>query len=109
MASVLARLLAALRGSVVPSSGGRDAARYEPQVRVRPRQGANAPAEAPADRNTRIAGIRVKRLREIAAFYADGANEAVVTIGDCAFVPHDRFHTAAEQIVRAAGERASAL
>ena len=109
MASVLTRLLAALRGSVVSSPGGRDALKYEPQVRLRPRQGANAPAEAPADRNTRISGLRVKRLRQIAAFYADGANEAVVTIGDCAFVPHDRFHTAAEQIVRAAGERASAL
>jgi type IV secretion system protein VirD4 len=109
MASVLTRLLAALRGSSIPSPSGRDSGAFPSQVRVRQRQGANAPAEAPADRNTRISGLRVKRLRQIAAFYADGANEAVVTIGDCAFVPHDRFHTAAEQIVRAAGDRASAL
>ena len=109
MASVLTRLLAALRGSVISSAAGRDPSKYEPQVRVRPRQAANGPAEAPADRNTRISGLRVKRLRQIAGFYADGANEAVITIGDCAFVPHDRFHAAAEQIVRATGEPASAL
>ena len=112
MASVLARLLAALRGSGIPSPGGRDSGPFEPQVRqvsIRARQGANASPDAPADRTTRISGFRVKRLRQIAAFYADGAHEAVVTIGDCAFLPHDRFHTAAEQIVRAAGERASAL
>jgi type IV secretion system protein VirD4 len=109
MASLLARLFAALRGSSIPSPGGRASGRYEPQVRVRPRQGANAAPDAPADRNTRMSGIRVKRLRQIAGFYADAANEAVVTIGDCAFIPHERFHTAAEQIVRAAGMRASAL
>ena len=109
MASLLTRLFAALRGAGIPTHGGRETGRYEPQVRVRSRQGANAPSEAPADRNTRISGLRVKRLAQIAAFYADGAHEAVVTIGDCAFVPHDRFHAAAEQIVRAAGERASAL
>ena len=109
MASVLTRLLAALRGSVVASPAGRDALKYQPQVRVRQRQSASAPVESPVDRNTRMSGLRVKRLRQIAAFYADGANEAVVTIGDCPFVPHDRFHTAAEQIVRATGDGASAL
>ncbi len=109
MASLLARLFAALRGSSIPSPGARESGRYQPQVRVRPRQGANAAPDAAAERNTRISGIRVKRLRQIAAFYADGANEAVITIGDCAFIPHERFHSAAEQIVRAAGERASAL
>jgi hypothetical protein len=112
MASVFARLLAALRGSGIPSPAGREAGPFQPQVRqvgVRARQGANAAPDAPADRNTRISEFRVKRLRQIAAFYADGAHEAVVTIGDCGFLPHDRFHTAAEQIVRAAGERASAL
>ena len=109
MASLLARLFAALRGSSIPSPGGREAGRYEPQIRVRPRQGANAAPEAPVDRTTRMSGLRVKRLRQIAAFYADGANEAVVTIGDCAFIPHERFHTAAEQIVRAAGMPASTL
>src|SRR5262249_49304912 len=109
MASVLSRLLAALRGSVVASPAGRDALKYQPQVRVRQRQSASAPVEAPLDRNTRMSGLRVKRLRQIAAFYADGANEAVITVGDCAFVPHDRFHTAAEQIVRAGGDRASGL
>jgi type IV secretion system protein VirD4 len=82
----------------------------EPRVRpVRARANANAPADAPADRTTRIAGFRVKRLRQIAAFYADGAHEAVVTVGDCTFLPQDRFHAAAEMIVRTAGERASAL
>jgi type IV secretion system protein VirD4 len=109
MASLLARLFAALRGSGIPSSGGRNSGPFPAQVRVRPRQGANAAPDAPADRNTRMSGIRVKRLRQIAAFYADSANEAVVTIGDCAFIPHERFHTAAEQIVRAAGMRASEL
>jgi type IV secretion system protein VirD4 len=109
MASVLTRLLAALRGSSIPPSGGRTSGPFPAQVRVRPRQGPTAAPEAPADRNTRMSGLRVKRLRQIAAFYADGANEAVITIGDCAFVPHDRFHTAAEQIVRAGGERPSGL
>src|SRR5262249_9798427 len=42
-------------------------------------------------------------------FYADGAHEAVVTIGDCSFLPHERFHDAAEAMVRAGGEPASAL
>jgi hypothetical protein len=109
MATLLARLFAALRGSSMPSAGGRESGRYAPQVRVRPRQGAGAAPDAPVDRNTRMSGLRVKRLRQIAAFYADSANEAVVTIGDCAFIPHDRFHTAAEQIVRAAAMPASAL
>ena len=109
MASLLARLFAALRGSSMPSAGGRDSGRHQSQVRVRPRQGANATPDAPADRNARMSGIRVKRLRQIGAFYADGANDAVITIGDCAFVPHERFHTAAEQIVRAGGDRPSGL
>jgi len=109
MASVLARLLAALRGSGIPSPGGRETTRYEPQVRVRTRPGTSAAAEAAPDRNTRFAGLRVRRLRQIAAFYADGEHEAVVTIGDCAFIPHDRFHGAADQIVRTSGERTSTL
>ena len=109
MASLLARLFAALRGSSIPSSGGRNSGPFPAQVRVRPRQGANAAPDAPADRNTRMSGIRVKRLRQIAAFYADSSNVAVVTIGDCAFIPHERYHTAAEQIVRAAGMGASEL
>jgi type IV secretion system protein VirD4 len=109
MASLLARLFAALRGSSIPSSGGRNSGPFPAQVRVRPRQGTNAAPDAPADRNARMSGIRVKRLRQIAAFYADSANEAVVTIGDCAFIPHERYHTAAEQIVRAAGMRVSEL
>src|SRR5262249_14454201 len=107
MASVLARLLAALRGSGIPSPGGRDSSRYEPQVRVRARPG--AAVDTAPDRNTRFAGRRVRRLRQIAAFYADGAHEAVITIGDCAFIPHDRFHAAAELIVRTSGERAATL
>ena len=82
----------------------------EPRVRpVRARANANAPPDAPVDRTTRIAGFRVKRLRQIAGFYADGAHEAVLTVGDCTFLPEDRFHAAAEMIVRTAGERASAL
>jgi type IV secretion system protein VirD4 len=110
MASVITRLLAALRGAGIPSLGARETGILEPQVRaVRARANANASPDAPADRTTRIAGFRVKRLRQIAAFYADGAHEAVLTIGDCAFLPQDRFHAAAEMIVRTAGEPASAL
>ena len=110
MASVITRLLAALRGSGIPSHGGRETGMLEPRVRpVRARANANAPADAPADRTTRIAGFRVKRLRQIAAFYADGAHEAVVTVGDCTFLPQDHFHAAAEMIVRTAGEPASTL
>jgi len=63
MASVLTRLLAALRGSVVASPAGRDALKYQPQVRVRQRQSASAPVESPVDRNTSMSGLRVKRLR----------------------------------------------
>jgi type IV secretory pathway TraG/TraD family ATPase VirD4 len=51
----------------------------------------------------------VRRLRQIAAFYVNGAHDAVVTVGDCPFLPNERFHAAAELIVHAAGERASAL
>jgi hypothetical protein len=110
MASVITRLLAALRGAGIPSPGARETGILEPQVRaVRARANANASPDAPADRTTRIAGFRVKRLRQIAAFYADGAHEAVLTIGDCAFLPQDRFHAAAEMIVRTAGEPASTL
>src|ERR1700681_2106346 len=112
MASMLARLFAALRGAGLSSSGGRDSGPFEPQVRqanVRARPNANVSPDAPADRTTRISEFRVKRLRQIAAFYADGAHEAVITIGDCAFLPHERFHAAAEQTVRAAGELASAV
>jgi hypothetical protein len=112
MASVLTRLFAALRGVGVSSPAGRDSGPFEPQVRqanVRARPNANVSPDAPADRTTRISEFRVKRLRQIAAFYADGAHEAIVTIGDCAFLPHERFHIAAEQTVRAAGEPASAL
>jgi len=108
MASVLTRLLAALRGAAI--SRGRETGMLEPRVRpVRARTNANAPPDAPADRTTRISGFRAKRLRQIAAFYADGAHETVVTVGDCTFLPHDRFHAAAEMIVRTSGERASTL
>lgn len=107
MASVLTRLLAALRGAAI-SRTGRDTGLLEPRIRpVRTR--ANATADAPVDRAARISGLRAKRLRQIAAFYADSAHEAVVTVGDCAFLPHDRFHAAAEVIVRTSGERASTL
>jgi hypothetical protein len=82
----------------------------EPRGRaVRARANAGAPLDAPVDRTSRIAGFRVKRLRQIAGFYADGANEAVLTVGDCTFLPQDHFHAAAEMIVRTAGERASEL
>src|ERR1700686_638575 len=97
MASVLTRLLAALRGAGVSSTAGRDSGPFEPQVRqVTVRARPNGSPDAPADRTTRISGFRVKRMRQIAAFYADGANETVVTVADCAFLPHDGFHTAAE-------------
>jgi hypothetical protein len=109
MASVLTRLLAALRGAAI-SGTGRETGLLEPRIRpVRARVNANASPDAPADRATRISEFRVKRLRQIAAFYADGAHEAVVTVGDCTFLPHDRFSAAAELIVRTSGERASAL
>jgi hypothetical protein len=109
MASVIARLFAALRGAVIPTPSGRDARAVEPEISQVRTRASSAPPDAPADRTTRIAGFRVKRLRQIAAFYADGANEAVVTVGDCAFLPEERFHAAAELIVRTGGERASAL
>ncbi|HLH88787.1 MAG TPA: type IV secretory system conjugative DNA transfer family protein [Xanthobacteraceae bacterium] len=109
MASVITRLLAALRGSGIPSHG-RETGMLESRVQpVRPRANANASPDAPVDRTTRIAGFRVKRLRQIAAFYADGAHEAVLTVGDCTFLPQEHFHAAAEMIVRTAGERASTL
>jgi type IV secretion system protein VirD4 len=97
MASLLARLFAALRGAAIRSSTGRESGLLEPQVRqigVRARPTANGLPDGPADRTTRIAGFRVKRLRQIATFYADGAHEAVVTVGDCSFLPQDRFHSA---------------
>jgi type IV secretion system protein VirD4 len=112
MASVLTRLLAALRGGGIPSPTGRQTGPFEPQVRhvnVRARPNADGSPDEPADRTTRIAGLRVKRLRQIAAFYADGGHEAVVTVGDCTFLPEDGFHAAAEAAVRAAAEPASAL
>jgi type IV secretion system protein VirD4 len=112
MASLLARVFAALRGAGIPSPTGRDLLPYEPQVRsvgVRARPSLNGAHNAPADRTTRIAGFRVKRLRQIAAFYADGAHEAVVTVGDCAFLPEAGFHDAAELVVRMAREPPSAL
>jgi type IV secretion system protein VirD4 len=109
MASVLTRLLAALRGSAI-SGKGRETGIIEPQIRpARTRAGAAAPPDAPLDRTTRISGMRLKRLRQITAFYVDGAHETMVTVGDCAFLPQDRFHDAAEAIVRTSGERASTL
>jgi hypothetical protein len=109
MASVLTRLLAALRGAAI-SATGRETGMLGPRIRpVRARANGDASPDAPADRSTRISGLRLKRLRQIASFYADGAHEAVVTVGDCPFLPHDRFHAAAEMIVRTSGERASTL
>src|SRR5689334_17746143 len=106
MAALLARIFAALRGVAVPSPGGRASGPFEPQVvRTRP----DGAADATADRATRVSDFRVKRMRQIAAFYADSSHEAVVTIGDCGFLPPERFHAAAELMVRAAGEPASAL
>jgi len=107
MATLLARIFAALRGVAVPSPGGRAAGPFESPVRQRTRP--DGATDAPPDRAMRISDFRVKRMRQIAAFYADGAHEAVVTIADCAFLPPERFHAAAELMVRSAGEPASAL
>jgi type IV secretion system protein VirD4 len=112
MATMLARILAAIRGTGIPSLSGRPPGPFEPQVRhvgVRARPTPDANPDQPADRTTRIAGIRVKRLRQIAAFYADGGHEAVVTVGDCTFLPQEGFHTAAELVVRTAGASAATL
>jgi type IV secretion system protein VirD4 len=97
MASVLSRLFAALRGTGIPSLSPRGPEPPHPQIR----RGADRPMLA--------SDVRVRRLRQIGAFYADGAHEAVVTVGDCAFLPNDRFVAAAEVIVRTSGETSSAL
>ena len=112
MASVLTRLLAALRGVGIASSTGPEPglSQSQPQVRrvgARPRR--NGDAEPPADRAARLSEFRVRRMRQIAAFYADSAHEAVLTVGDCAFLPAERFPATAQRIVRTAGETSAAL
>src|SRR5882757_7370781 len=97
MAMMFARIIAAIRGGI-PSLTAQQPGRYEPQVR-------RARARSP-DPATRIAGLRVKRLRQIAGFYADSAHEAVVTVNDCAFLPQEEFAAAAELIVRTGGDPA---
>jgi hypothetical protein len=99
MASVLTRLLAALRGAGVSSRKGREPGPKQPQVR---------PAGGAPQRSAR-ADFRVRRMRQIGAFYADSAHEAVLTVGDCVFIPAERFQAAAELIVRTAGDSAAAL
>jgi len=99
MASVLTRLLAALRGVGVSSRAGREPGPSQPQVR---RTG------GPAERAAR-SDFRVRRMRQIGAFYADSAHEVVLTVGDCMFIPADRFSAAAELIVRTAGDSVAAL
>jgi hypothetical protein len=112
MASVLFRLLAAIRGAGISSLSGREPGPHQPQIRrvdPRGRENGRAASASADDRAMRISEFRVKRLRQIAAFYADAAHEAVVTVADCAFLPQERFPTAAEIIVRSAGDSASSL
>jgi hypothetical protein len=106
MATMLARILAAIRGGIPSLTGHRPV--LQPQLRraaARSRASDRMPDE-PAERTARIAGLRVKRLRQIAGFYADGAHEAVVTVNDCAFLPQEEFTAAAEHIVRIGGDPA---
>jgi len=98
MATMFARILAAIRGGI-PSLTGR-----QPQLQPQFRRAAARSPDEPAERTARIAGLRVKRLRQIAAFYADGAHEAVVTVNDCAFLPPEDFTSAAELIARTGGD-----
>src|ERR1700686_751435 len=102
MATMFARILAAIRGAGIPSLTGQQPGTYQPQVRRaggRARPPADAAPDASADRASRLSGQRVRRLRQIAAFYADSAHEAVVTVNDCAFLPQEEFTAAAELIV----------
>jgi len=99
MASVFARIVAAVRGAAIPSRAGQKHAQPDSPIR---RTQARPPGE-PAD------DVRSKQLRQIAAFYADGAHHAVLSVGDCAFLPEDAFHAAAKTIVEASGETGSAL
>jgi len=106
MAMMFARIIAAIRGGI-PSLTAQQPGRYEPQVRrARARSPDPATPDDPAERTARIAGLRVKRLRQIAGFYADSAHEAVVTVNDCAFLPQEEFAAAAELIVRTGGDPA---
>jgi type IV secretion system protein VirD4 len=107
MATMFARILAAIRGGIPSLTGHRPA--LQPQFRraaARSRAPDRSTPDEPAGRTARIAGLRVKRLRQIAGFYADGAHEAVVTVNDCAFLPQEEFTVAAELIVRAGGDPA---
>jgi type IV secretion system protein VirD4 len=106
MARLFARILAAIRGAGIPSRTGQPPA-FEPQLRrARARSPGHSVPDEPAERTARIAGLRVKRLRQIAGFYADSAHEAVVTVNDCAFLPQEEFAAAAELIVRTGGDPA---
>ncbi len=109
MATMFARILAAIRGAGIPSLTGQPPRPIEPQVRrasARSRSPGDALPDEPADRATLIAGRRVRRLRQIAAFYADSGHEAVVTVNDCAFLPQEEFGAAAELVVRTGGDPA---
>jgi len=106
MATLFARILAAIRGAGIPSRTGQPPA-FEPQLRrARARSPEHSEPDEPAERTARIAGLRVKRLRQIAGFYADSAHEAVLTVNDCAFLPQEEFAAAAELIVRTGGDPA---
>jgi len=112
MASVFARILAAIRGAAIPSLSGQPPAQPGTQVRranARGRPSAQTTPDQPADRAVRIADFRIKRLRQIAAFYADGGHHAVLMVGDCTFLPDQEFHAAAEAIAKATNEPGSAL
>src|SRR3981081_2135016 len=106
MATLFARILAAVRGAGITSLTGQPPA-FQPKIRTpRTRWPEHPEPDEPAERTARIAVLRVKRLRQIAGFYADSAHEAVVTVNDCAFLPQEEFAAAAELIVRTGGDPA---
>ena len=105
MASVLNRLLSALRGAGISSPSGREPGSAQPQIR---RVGARKAGDVD-ERAVRAPAFRVRRLQQIAAFYADPAHEAVLTVADCTFLPAERFAAAAEIVVRTSGDSSATL
>ena len=113
MATVLTRLLAALRGlGVPPALAGHERPLSQPQVRRVSGPAARRAEAGPRnriDRAVRMSDFRVRRMRQLAAFYADSSHEVALTIGDCAFLPDERFQAAAVTVVESAGETSSSL
>lgn len=113
MATVLTRLLAALRGlGVPPALAGHERSLSQPQLRRVSGPAARLADAGPRsriDRAVRLSEFRVRRMRQIAAFYAGSSHEVALTIGDCAFLPDERFQAAAVTVVQSAGEPSSSL